>query len=91
MKKIKLIIAALTVFACAGIAFAQENIIAHGDMEGASLGEWIAEGSTLTLPAGKGVSGSTALYVRGKFNWSGVGKDLTKLNIVDGSDYYVEV
>ena len=91
MKKIKILVAAVAMFVCAGFAFAQENIIPHGDMEGASLGEWIAEGSTLSLPAGKGVSGSTALYVRGKFNWSGVGKDLTKMNITDGSDYYVEV
>ena len=91
MKKIKILVAAIAMFVCAGFVFAQENIIAHGDMEGASLGEWIAEGSTLSLPAGKGVSGSTALYVRGKFNWSGVGKDLTKMNITDGSDYYVEV
>ena len=39
MKRIKLIVAALTVFACAGLAFAQENIIPHGDMEGGSVNE----------------------------------------------------
>ena len=79
MKKIKLLIAALALFACAGLAFAQENMISHGDFEGADIKEWIAEGSTITLPAGKGVNGSTALLVRGKYNWSGVGKDLTKI------------
>ena len=91
MKKMKLLLAALAVFACTGFVFAQENMIAHGDFEGADVKEWIAEGRTITLPAGKGVNGSTALLVRGKYNWSGVGKDLTKMNVCDGSDYYVEV
>ncbi len=91
MKKIKLLLAALAVFACTSFVFAQENMIAKGDFEGADIKEWIAEGSTITLPAGKGVNGSTALLVRGKYNWSGVGKDLTKMNVCDGSDYYVEV
>ena len=91
MKKIKFLVAALA-FIAGTAAFAQENIIAKGNMEGANVNDWIAEGSTLSLKAGKGVAGSTGLYVRGKYNWSGVGKDLTKLiSVGDGSDYYVEV
>lgn len=92
MKKIKFLIAALA-FVAGSVAFAQENIVAHGNMEdGASEKEWYEEGSTITLKKGKGVAGSTGLYVRGKYNWSGVGKDLTKLiNAADGSSYYVEV
>ena len=31
MKKIKILVAAIAMFVCAGFAFAQENIIAHGD------------------------------------------------------------
>lgn len=90
MKKIKIVLAALAFLAC-GTAFAQQNLIADGDMEGAGVATWIAEGSTLTLKKGTGVAGSTALYVRGKYNWSGLGRDVTK-SFVASSDavYYIE-
>ena len=48
MKKIKVVLAALAFLAC-GTAFAQQNLIADGNMEGAGVTTWIAEGSTLTL------------------------------------------
>ena len=86
-----IVIGAYILFICTGLVFAQENIISHGNMEGAALSEWIAEGSSLSFVSGKGIDGTAALYVRGKFNWSGVGRDLTAMNITDGSDYYVEV
>lgn len=90
MKKIKFVLAALALLA-ASTAFAQQNLIADGNMEGAGTTTWIAEGSTLTLKKGAGVAGSTALYVRGKYNWSGLGRDVTKSFVVSNdSVYYVE-
>ena len=90
MKKIKVVLAALAFLAC-GSAFAQQNLIADGNMEGAGVTTWIAEGSTLTLKKGAGVAGSTALYVRGKYNWSGLGRDVTKTFVASNDAvYYVE-
>jgi len=92
MKKLKTLIAAAVLVIGGTFAFAQDNLVAHGTMEGGNENEWIAEGSSLTMKKGTGVGGSTGLYVRGKFNWSGVGKDLTKvMNFSEGTDYYVEV
>ena len=92
MKKIKTLVVALFVaVAAAGMAFADSvNLITDGTFEGAAASAWVAEGSSISLKEGKGVKDSTALYVIGKYSWSGAGKDLTKVMDLN-SDYYMEI
>ena len=86
MKKTLLLIAILALV-CA-VAFA-DNLIKFGDMETGSLSDWMEEGSSLKIEAGKGINGSKALLVKNTEDWSGVGLDLTK--ILDRTkSYYIE-
>lgn len=86
MKKALLLVAMLALV-CA-VAFAG-NLIKFGDMETGSASDWMEEGSSLKIEAGKGVNGSKALLVKNTEDWSGVGLDLTK--IIDRTkSYYIE-
>ena len=85
MKKTLLIVAMLALV-CA-VAFA--NLVSFGDMESGSATSWMEEGSTLKYVKGSGIDGSTALQVKNKESWAGVGLDVTK--IIDRTkSYYIE-
>ena len=86
MKKTLLIVAMLAL-ACT-VVFAA-NLISFGDMESGSATSWMEEGSSLKYVKGQGVDGSTALHIKNKETWSGVGLDVTK--IIDRTkSYYIE-
>ena len=86
MKKVLLIVA-LFALVCA-MAFAA-NLIKFGDMETGSTSDWMEEGSSLKIEAGKGINGSKALLVKNTEDWSGVGLDLTKI-LDRNKSYYIE-
>ena len=87
MKKTLLIVSMLAL-ACA-VAFAATNLVSFGDMESGSATSWMEEGSTLKYVKGSGIDGSTALQVKNKESWAGVGLDVTK--IIDRTkSYYIE-
>ena len=87
MKKTLLIVSMLAL-ACA-VAFAATNLVSFGDMESGSATSWMEEGSTLKYVKGSGINGSTALQVKNKESWAGVGLDVTK--IIDRTkSYYIE-
>lgn len=86
MKKTLLIVAMLAL-ACA-VVFAA-NLVSFGDMESGSATSWMEEGSSLKYVKSSGVNGSTALQVKNKETWAGVGLDVTK--IIDRTkSYYIE-
>ena len=86
MKKAVVFIAMLALV-CA-LAFA-DNLVPFGDMETGSTSNWMEEGSSLKIEAGKGIDGSKALLVKNTEDWSGVGLDVTK--IIDRTkSYYIE-
>ena len=86
MKKTVAFIAVLTLV-CA-VAFAA-NLVKFGDMETGTASDWMEEGSSLKLEAGKGINGSKALLVKNTEDWSGVGLDVTKM-IDRTKSYYIE-
>ena len=87
MKKTLLIVSMLAL-ACA-VAFAATNLVSFGDMESGSATSWMEEGSTLKYVKDSGIDGSTALQVKNKESWAGVGLDVTK--IIDRTkSYYIE-
>ena len=86
MKKTLLIVAMLAL-ACT-VVFAA-NLVSFGDMESGSATSWMEEGSSLKYVKGQGVDGSTALHIKNKETWAGVGLDVTK--IIDRTkSYYIE-
>ncbi|MBO4389118.1 MAG: carbohydrate binding domain-containing protein [Spirochaetales bacterium] len=80
----------LVLFALAVSMTFAVNLISFGDMETGAISNWVEEGSKLSFKKGEGIDGSTALYVKGSYDWSGTGLDLTKIMKFDKS-YYIEV